>query len=380
MNGKWSVAASIVALCCAGAMRVDAWAQSVLAHVDTVAYEGAQPFVLGWACQPGNRNSVEVRIYADAPKGQFAVAGRADVDSDTGVANACHDREGKHRFKLPLPSSMFVKGRERKAFAEAMPAPSALPSVVGAYKHPTTAPWVFTTQSELADLARRSNMPGSYSAARFSQLAGQIARDLAARNDWNAVYTGCDAGMLQYAFSYEPQDGQAAQALHTALKLGPDAAAPAGAAVVASRLALYAALAKAGAKVPVGAPSPDRAAELAKRILLAWGEHGFRDAQGRLLTKQAQLCDSNGNHADVAGAGLAISRGIVYSVHAQDLLAYQGALNQALCCPFWQVRPGPCRRTKSSALASICCLRRFTVCGNSRARSVPYRNSTGTGF
>jgi hypothetical protein len=308
-------------------MRADARAQNVIAHVDTVGYEGEQPFALGWACQPGNRNSVEVRIYADAPKGQFAVAGRADVESDSGVANACHDRDGKHRFKLPLPRSMFSKGHERNVFPEAVPGPGTLPPVIGAYKHRTTAPWVFTTQSELEDLARRSNMPGSYSEARFSQLAGQIARDLAARNDWDAVYTGCDAGLLQYAFSYEPQDRQVAQTLHTALKLGPDAVAPAGAAVVASRLALYAALAKAGAKVPAGGPAPDRAAALAKRILLAWGEGGFRDAQGRLLTKQAQLCGSNGSHADIAGAGLAISRGIVYSVNAQDLLAYQGALS-----------------------------------------------------
>jgi hypothetical protein len=202
------------------------------------------------------------------------------------------------------------------------PAPHAL---AGIYQRPTTHPWVFTTQSELDDLARRINMPGSYSAQRFGQLAGQITRDLAARNEWNAVYTGCDVGVIQYAFSYEPQDGQA-QAVHAALQLGPDAVAPAGAAVVASRLALYAALAKAGAKVPAGAPAAEQAAALAKRILLAWGEHGFRDPQGHLLTRESQLCDANGSHTDV-GSGLPISRGIVYSVHAQDLLMYQGALD-----------------------------------------------------
>jgi hypothetical protein len=106
----------------------------------------------------------------------------------------------------------------------------------------------------------------------FSQLAAQIARDLRARNDWSAVYTGCDAGLLQYAFSYEPLDGQVAQALRAALKLGPTAAAPAGAAVVASRLALYAALAKAGVTLPAGEPRPDQAP---RRSFLPGEHEGF---------------------------------------------------------------------------------------------------------
>jgi hypothetical protein len=267
----------------------DALAQNVAVHVDGVFYEGAQAFVLGWACQPGNKTSVEVRIYAGAPKGAFAVAGRADFESDPGVSNACRDREGKHRFKLALPSSMFAKGSQRKAFAEAMPPSGPPPSLGGAYKHPTTHPWVFTTASELEELARRINVSGSYSAARFGQLAAQIARDLAARNDWNAVFTGCDAGLLQYAFSYEPQTSPIAQALHSALNLGPDAVVPAGAAVVASRLSLYAALAKAGAKISAGGPDPDQAAALAKRILLTWG---------------AWACDHYGNHSANILAGL----------------------------------------------------------------------------
>jgi hypothetical protein len=166
----------------------------VVAHVDGIFYEGEQPFVLGWACQPGNKDSAEIRIYADAPKGAFVLAGRADFESDSGVSNACRDREGKHRFKLPLPNSMFVKGHERKLYADVIPPKGAPPAVAGTYRHPAMHPWVFTTPSELEDLARRSNIPGSYSATRLGQLAGQIARDLAARNDWNAVYTGCDAG------------------------------------------------------------------------------------------------------------------------------------------------------------------------------------------
>jgi hypothetical protein len=327
LERSWLVATILIAFC-AGVTATETSAQNVVSHVDGVFYEGAQPFVLGWACQPGSRDSLDIKISADAPNGRFLLAGRADFESDAGVVNVCRDREGKHRFKLPLPSSMFVKGRERKVYAEAVPPKGAPPALPGSYRHALTHPLVFTTPTELGELAKRSSTPESYSATRFSQLAEQIARDLRARNDWSAVYTGCDAGLLQYAFSYEPQDGQLAQALRAALKLGPTAAAPAGAAVVASRLALYAALAKAGITLPAGAPDPDQAAALAKKILLAWGTRGFRDQQRRFLTKQNQLCDANGNHTDVAGAGLAISRGIVYSVHAQDLLMYRGALDE----------------------------------------------------
>jgi hypothetical protein len=251
--------ATILIAFCAGVSTTEASAQNVVAHVDGVFYEGAQPFVLGWACQPGSRDSLDIKISADAPNGRFLLAGRADFESDAGVANACRDREGKHRFKLPLPSSMFVKGRERKVYAEAVPPKGAPPALSGTYRRALTHPLVFTTPEELAEFAKRSSTPDSYSATRFSQLAEQIARDLRARNDWSAVYTGCDAGLLQYAFSYEPQDAQVGQALRATLKLGPTAAAPAGAAVVASRLALYAAVAKAGVTLPAGAPNPDQA-------------------------------------------------------------------------------------------------------------------------
>jgi hypothetical protein len=100
--------------------------------------------------------------------------------------------------------------------------------------------------------------------------------------------------------------------------------------VVASRLALYAALVKAGAVVPVGAPGVDQAAALAKRILLAWSDRGFKDAHGRYLSMPSQFCDEHGKtgEATETGVGLAIARGVIYSVHAQDLLMYSGAVTQ----------------------------------------------------
>jgi hypothetical protein len=83
-------------------------------------------------------------------------------------------------------------------------------------------------------------------------------------------------------------------------------------------LALYAALARAGAEIPADAPSADRAAALAKRILLAWSTHGFQDGHGHFRTA-AQFS---------INPGLQISRGLVYSVQTQDLLMYLGDLSR----------------------------------------------------
>jgi hypothetical protein len=219
------------------------------------------------------------------------VAGRANLDSEPAVASVCHDNaRGKHRFLIALPfghwqESTFVvngirvvNGVANDAIAGSgkplvrlpgltVPYPS-LPAVSGAYHSLGGHPRVFTTAADLEDLVSRINRPGSYSMQRFGQLAAQIKRDLASHVDWDVAYSGCDPGVYLYAFSYEPQDGHDAE-IKAALKLGPASTAPAGAAVVASRLALYAALVKAGAAPPAGTPSPDQVAALAKRILLA---------------------------------------------------------------------------------------------------------------
>ena len=52
---------------------------------------------------------------------------------------------------------------------------------------------------------------------------------------------------------------------------------------------------------------------MAKRILLAWGDHGFRDGQGHFLS-YTQFCDGDGKPTNPA---LHLARGIIYSVQAQ---------------------------------------------------------------
>src|SRR5215467_3034078 len=237
--------AFVVALCGVGSAGIGARAQNsgaarVVTHIDGVFSEGEQPFVMGWACQQGNKDSIDVRIYADraphdSPAGTLVLAGRADDESEPGVNNACQDHDGgKHRFKLPLPVTMFAKDRGRKLYAEGIPARGAIPPVAGAYKHPSTHPWVFTTRTELEEMAQRINVLNSYSANRFGQLAAQIAHDLATPNDWSVAYSGCKVSVYLFAFSYEPHNGREEAWTHDELRLDAQTKAPMGAAVVAS--------------------------------------------------------------------------------------------------------------------------------------------------
>ena len=297
-------------------------------------------------------NSTSLR--APPAKKVFLTAHKANFYSEPAVNQACQDRQGgQHRFLVALPfeygfdSRLFVHGIRvvngvaneaiagsgmalRRLDVPQLPFRAAtVPSIAGSYRPLAQHPRVFTTAAEMKDLVTRINRAGSYSAKRFVQLSSQIARDLAAQNDWDATYSGCFVGPYLYAFSYEPQDGHDAET-HAALKLPPGAKGPAGGAVMASRLALYAALVKAGAVAPSGSPAADLAAALAKRILLAWADHGFpRDERGHFLSLSALSCDKAGKPARYTGwaVPLQVGRGVVYSVHAQDLLQSIGALN-----------------------------------------------------
>jgi hypothetical protein len=122
------------------------------------------------------------------------------------------------------------------AVAMQFPTLSSFRPLSGSYRSVAQHPRVFTTTAELQELAARINRPGSYSTQRFSRLAAQIKQDLASTTDWSAAYSGCRMVIYLYAFSYEPQDGDAAQTVHSTLQLGPNVKAAAGAAVVAARI------------------------------------------------------------------------------------------------------------------------------------------------
>jgi hypothetical protein len=109
-------------------------------------------------------------------------------------------------------------------------------------------------------------------------------------------------------------------------------APPHGAAIVAGRAVLYAALIDAGAAPPAGATSATDAAAFAKRILPAWADHGFHDKTGafrRTEEKYWDLDPSDKPHVTQFGTfvdALTHSRAVIYTVHAQDLLQGIGGL------------------------------------------------------
>ena len=41
----------------------------VIGHLDSVAYDGKQEFISGWACQQGQKESIPIHIYANPTPG-----------------------------------------------------------------------------------------------------------------------------------------------------------------------------------------------------------------------------------------------------------------------------------------------------------------------
>ena len=331
----------------------------IIGAIDGISHDGSQTFVSGWACQEGQPQSIVVAVFVDhsafdTPKGRFVMNGFANLDSEPAVNEACGDgAEGKHRFIIDVSDPLFAPDRKlflhggRVAgsvpnapiagsgtplghFAEVPlrhPSLAKFPAPPGNYKSLATHPRVFTTEAGLKELVERINRPASYSARRFGLLTAQVRRDLSSTIDWDATYSGCDIDIYLHAFTIEPRGGYPQEIrteddLRSALHVKLGASAPAGAAGVAARLALYAALAKAGAALPPGSPTPAEAAALAKRILLAWSARGFRDEKGN-YRDQGQFCEAGGKPSNPA---LHLSRGVVNTVQAQDLLLYVGVL------------------------------------------------------
>jgi hypothetical protein len=353
-----------------GAFGQKAGAGRIVGNIDRIVVDAGGAHVRGWACQQGRPESLTVHIYANegsnaAPKGIFALAGKADLDEEAAVDAACRDETGrKHRFDISLPGAILltlhsmplfvhgirvvgnvenaaIAGSGTMKFPDAPPVrrePARYPHLAGRYTSPDSHPRVFDTREELQDIARRANLPATFTSRQFSTLADRVRRDLAAKIDWQATYSGCDLEIYLRGFAYEQKpaygndrsDEELLTAMHGKLGLAP----PHGAAIVAARAALYAALIKAGAAQPPGARSAADAAAFAKRILLAWADHGFRDEKGAFRRTEESYCDLNPDgkprvtqFGTFVGA-LTHSRGVIYSVHAQDLLQGIGALSR----------------------------------------------------
>lgn len=326
----------------------------IAGHIDGIRFEGDQFHVWGWACELGHKEPVELRVYADhaandRPRGAFVGVGtKANLPAEAAVNNVCKDQtDGKHRFAIDLPNEVLAKYKGKRIFIHGLVGgaedamlmrsgelqfpdppvfrvlPKTFPVLSGKYVSSAQHPRVFMTQADLYDMAARINSPGTFSAQRFAALLKRVKGDLSANVDWDAVYSGCDLYIYLHAFSVEERRGYPGQTrsdaqLRAAIKVRPGASFPIGAAAVASRSALYAALVKAGVVLPKDAPNPDAATSLAKKILLAWATRGFRNDKGHLREADTEFCDESGKQ--IWPAVLQIARGIGHSIHAQDLL------------------------------------------------------------
>jgi hypothetical protein len=92
--------------------------------IDKVWYGGdGQYYVSGWACQEGQRGSIEVHIYANNPSdsnppGAFVDADTANQGNEPAVDRECHDANGgKHRFSIALPNQVLRGVQGKKLFA-----------------------------------------------------------------------------------------------------------------------------------------------------------------------------------------------------------------------------------------------------------------------
>jgi hypothetical protein len=81
--------------------------------IDAIRYEGDQYFVFGWACQQGNRGSIDVHLYARhaaGAGGSFVLGGRADIANEPAVDRECRDGRGQapiqDRAAQPAPAHL----------------------------------------------------------------------------------------------------------------------------------------------------------------------------------------------------------------------------------------------------------------------------------
>jgi hypothetical protein len=127
---KWIalVAACVASASCLSLFSPVAWSQvshaePVTGVIDGVQFEGDQYYVHGWACQEGQRASIDVHIYAghsayERPPGTFVTVGTANLTNEPAVDRECHDANGgKHRFRIPLPNQLLRTFQNKKLYA-----------------------------------------------------------------------------------------------------------------------------------------------------------------------------------------------------------------------------------------------------------------------
>ena len=200
-----------------------------------------------------------------------------------------------------------------------------LPRLQGMWQPPTASPRVFDTPEDIHATAAATKEPGSYTAKMWAKLTSRAKDYVHSNADWGATYSGCDLDLYLRSFSFGSSggyssetrsDAQIAAAMHPA----EGKSAPRGAAIAAADLAMYAALVHAGAAHIAGAPTEEEASALARKILLAWANHGFRLKGDAFRAKPTDFCGATPKDYVLTDVGLQVGRGAIQFIHAQDLL------------------------------------------------------------
>jgi hypothetical protein len=115
MSGIRNFALSIVGLCWIGQACASG---QVVGNIDGFSADSSgNPVLLGWTCQVGNPNPIQVDIYLNQPyssqsesSGQFVNRYTANSPSEPGVAAACGASGANYRFAISLPPNQFLAG------------------------------------------------------------------------------------------------------------------------------------------------------------------------------------------------------------------------------------------------------------------------------
>jgi hypothetical protein len=112
-----------VAVCSSATQAQTSHPGPVIGVIDGVAFESDQYYVHGWACQEGQRGSIDVHIYANGPAGgkppgTFVTGGPANLSNEPAVDRECHDANGGlHRFRIPLPNQLLRTFQNQTLYA-----------------------------------------------------------------------------------------------------------------------------------------------------------------------------------------------------------------------------------------------------------------------
>jgi hypothetical protein len=82
--------------------------QSITGNIDTVAEEGNQFYLYGWACAQTYNDPIAVHVYVGGPYGSgvFLTSAVASQPSEPAVAAACNASGSNYRFKIPITPEM----------------------------------------------------------------------------------------------------------------------------------------------------------------------------------------------------------------------------------------------------------------------------------